>query len=649
MLLRLSVCRLIVAPAVVCGFLSSTFAQVGEGPKLTPVPMTDVHVGDMFWSSRLEVDRTVTVPHTIKMCEETGRLANFVKAARKQGKYEGAFYNDSDVYKVIEGAAYSLALHPDKQLEARVDKIIDDIAAAQQPDGYLNGYYTLMEPDKRWTSLNYKHELYCAGHLFEAAVAYEEATGKTKLLDAARRFADCIDSVFGPGKRIGWPGHEEIELALVKLYRATGEERHLKLAKWFVDVRGTTKLEDDNKPESRQAHKPVREQTDIVGHAVRAMYLYAGVADVAAYTNDESLFKTMDVIWDNVVHKKMYITGAVGARHTDEAFGDAYELPNRSAYCETCATIALALWNQRLALIHGDAKYADIVERAMYNGVLSGVSLQGDTFFYVNPLMDDGSHRRQPWYGTACCPSNIVRVVPSFVGWIYATDDNSVYVNQYVASVAKIKLKAGELRLTQATDYPWNGRITFTVDPDTPIEFTLKLRLPGWCGGSATFALEGQPVHDVKVEKGYAIIHRAWNAGETLEMDLPMEILRMQANPRVVEDRGHIALQRGPIVYCLEAADNNGRVFNLALPREAELRTEPRPEMLGGIHAITGRGMAAAPRDWQNQLYLPALPDAPGRPAEITAIPYYAWAHRDPGEMTVWIPESVTLADSAPK
>lgn len=644
--------RTMVLAVAVAGLTGSML--FAAGPKLTPVPFTDVQIEDVFWQPRIETNRTATMDACLERCEETGRISNFARAAgRLEGKYEGTYFNDSDVYKVLQGAAYCLAQHRDAKLEARVDAIIDDIAAAQQPDGYINAYYTLMEPDKRWTNLCVMHELYCAGHMFEAAVAYAQATGKTKFLDVARRMADYIDSVFGPNKRLGWPGHQEIELALVKLYRYTGEERYAKLAQYFIDVRGTANLENYEHPLYLQAHKPIREQTDVVGHAVRAMYMYAGVADVAALTGDPSLFATMDTIWHNVVDKKMYITGGVGARHHGEAFGDDYELPNDTAYCETCAAIGLVLWNQRLANLHADGKYIDVIERAIYNGILSGVSLEGDTFFYVNPLAaraevdpnkPKGGLKRQPWFGTACCPTNIVRFIPSIAGRMYATDDDGIWVNLYIASTAKIETADGRVTVKQATRYPWDGDVAIRIEPEQPTEFDVNLRFPRWWCREWTVKVGGERIAP-DITNGYAKIRRTWRPGDVIELNLPTPIERMCAHPNVEADRGRIALQRGPIVYCLEAVDNGGRVNNLLLPPSPKLTATHKPDLLGGVTVIEGDALSAELVDWTGKLYQP-LP--PTRPTRLTAVPYHVWAHREPGEMTVWIPESATLTATQP-
>ncbi len=623
------------------GLLLAASTAVGaapDGKPLKAVPFNEVKITSSFWKPRIEANTTGTLAQCLRQCEQTGRLANFARAGRLQeGPFQGTYFDDSDVYKVIEGAAYCLAHHRDPKLEARIDEIIDWIAAAQQPDGYLNTYYTLVKPQERWTDLFQMHEMYCAGHMFEAAVAYAAATGKTKLLDVARRKADHIDATFGPGKRFGYSGHEEIELALVKLGRATGEQRYLDLARWLIDVRGTgpTPGQGDRDPVYIQAHKPIRQQDDVVGHAVRAMYLYAGVADVAALTGDADLFKVMESIWNSVVRRKMYVTGGVGSRHGGEAFGEDYELPNDTAYCETCAAIGLVLWNQRLLLLHGESRFADVVERAMYNGILSGVSLDGERFFYVNPLSSRGTHHRQPWYKTACCPTNLVRFVPSVGGYVYATDERGVWVNLYVASQARITGPAGGLRLTQETDYPWSGKAELKLEPEKPGAFELRCRVPGWCR-KAAFRVNGEAV-DPPVRDGYAVISRTWKAGDEVELELDMPIERVQAHPAVVNNRGRVALQRGPVVYCVEAVDHGGRAFDLILPRHAPLSAVPQPQLLGGVVTLRGKAHRVPPLDWADRLYQPV---AECREVDLTAIPYYAWDHREPGEMTVWLPEA---------
>lgn len=598
--------------------------QSAEGPrhrKLSAVPFTQVKVQDIFWAPRIETNRKVSLPHNFTWCDQTGRISNFAKAAKlTPGQFEGIYFNDSDVYKVLEGASYSLADLRQAELEKKVDEVIALIAAAQQPDGYLNTYYTLQEPNKRWTNLPVMHELYCAGHLFEAAAAHYRATGKKTLLDVAVRLADHIDGIFGPEKRRGVPGHEEIELALVKLYEVTGQEKYLKLAEFFLDIRGDEKKRqggDKLYGHMLQDHKPIRQMDEVVGHAVRMMYLLCGVADVAAYTGDEGFLQALDRLWKDVTLYKLYITGGIGARHAGEAFGDRYELPNPSAYCETCAGIGLALWAHRMALLHGEAQYADVLERVLYNGFLSGVSLQGDKFFYVNPLESAGNHHRQPFYPCACCPTNVVRVLPSLPGYLYAVGQQDLYVNLYVASRAEIPIGGGKLVVEQQTRYPWEGKVALILSPEKEMELTVHCRLPGWTEGRPVrVQVAGQPVEKPQVQKGYLVFRRSWKPGDRIELDFPMEVDRIEAHPLVETDRGRVAIQRGPIVYCFEAVDNGGRVRNIQLARDPQFQTEWKPDLLGGVVVIS-----AKTRD--------------GRTAQ--AIPYYAWDHREPGEMIVWV------------
>jgi DUF1680 family protein len=599
-------------------------AAAAEAPKhlaLRAVPFTEVKVGDRFWAPRIETNRAKSLPHNFKWCEETGRISNFVKAARREGKFEGIYFNDSDVYKVLEGASYSLADRRDPALEKTVDEVIAKIASAQQPDGYLNTYYTLAEPGKRWTNLAAMHELYCAGHLIEAAVAHYRATGKKTLFDVAVKFADHIDAMFGPGKEPGICGHEEIELALVKLYQVTGNERYMTLARRMLDLRGDSTQRKTWGPYC-QDHLPVRQQREIVGHAVRAMYLYSGVADVAAYTGDAGFLEAMDALWKDVVDRKLYLTGGIGARHEGEAFGDAYELPNESAYCETCAAIGLVFWAHRLNLLHGDARYADVLEQALYNGVLSGIALDGQHFFYVNPLASAGNHHRQPFFGCACCPSNVVRLVPSVPGYVYATNDEGVFVNLYVAGTATVPVKGTKVKLTQDTQYPWDGKVRIRVEAESPGPFDICLRIPGW-SKDAQIGVEKSTIADdpakgiqVRMDKGYARLRGLWVPGEVIVLDLPMPVERIEAHPKVKADHGRVAIRRGPIVYCFEAVDNGGPVRNLVLARDPKFATEHRDDLLGGVTVIKALARGDRP---------------------VTAVPYYAWDHRAPGEMVVWV------------
>jgi len=611
-------------PATILSVIAAITLSLGgaalraEGPKhrkLSAVPFTEVKVQDRFWAPRLKTNREASLPHNFQWCQQTGRFSNFAKAAGLQeGKFEGIYFNDSDVYKVLEGAAYSLADKPDPKLEKMVDDVLAKIAAAQQKNGYLNTYYTLVEPDKKWTNCRVRHELYCAGHMFEGAVAHYRATGKRTFLDVAIKFADRIDEIFGPDKRHDVPGHEEIELALVKLYQVTGEERYLNLAKFFLDIRGDASKRKIYGPYC-QDHIPVRKQSEIVGHAVRAMYLFSGVADVAAYTGDKEMIAAMDRLWEDVVLRKMHVTGGVGARHGGESFGDAYELPNDSAYCETCAAIGLVLWAHRLNLMHADAHYADVLERATYNGVLSGIALDGKKFFYVNPLASSGKHHRQPFYGCACCPSNVVRFVPSVPGYVYATGDHGIYVNLYVAGEAKIPLGEAAVRIKQETQYPWDGKVKLTIEPAKPADFTIRLRIPQWCD-NAKIRVNGEAVEHLDMEKGYARIARSWESGDVIELDLPMEIQRIEAHPKVKADVGRVAVQRGPIVYCFEAVDNPNGAKNIMLAKDPKFKAQHRDDLLGGVTVITGA-------------------DRTGR--TVTAVPYHVWDHRKAGEMIVWV------------
>jgi DUF1680 family protein len=605
---------------VACTWLSPD-VPAAEGPqyrRLTAVPFTEVKLDDVFWAPRIRTNRQQSLPHNFQWCEQTGRIGNFAKAGKLMpGKFEGIYFNDSDVFKVLEGASYSLADSPDPALAKTVDDVIAKIASAQQPDGYLNSYYTLAEPGKRWTNLEAMHELYCAGHMIEGAVAHFRATGKRTFLDVAIRYADHIDSIFGPGKRYGVCGHEEIELALVKLYQVTGRRKYLDLARFFLDVRG-----DASKRKlfgaGLQDHIPVRQQRAIVGHAVRAMYLYTAVADVAGYTGDRGFLETMDAIWNDVVRKKLYITGGVGARHDGEAFGNAYELPNDSAYCETCAAIGLVFWAHRLNLLHGDAQYMDVLEQALYNGVLSGIGLDGKTFFYVNPLASGGGHHRQPFFGCACCPSNVVRLVPSVPGYVYAVDSEGLTVNLYAAGKANVALaagKAGKVRLVQETRYPWDGRVVLTLSPERAAEFDVRLRIPAWAD-KAGLAVNDQAVAAPEIRKGYARLRRTWQPGDRITLDLPMPVRRIEAHPAVKDDAGRVAIQRGPIVYCFEAVDNSVSVRNIVLSRDPQFAVRPRADLLGGVSVV-------------------AAHDRRGR--EAIAVPYYAWDHRKPGEMVVWV------------
>ncbi|MCH8823514.1 MAG: glycoside hydrolase family 127 protein [Planctomycetes bacterium] len=629
--------------------LLSPTTQSAEDPtdRLTAVPFVNVIFSDNFWAGRIETNRLTTIPYCLEKCEETGRLSNFTKAAGlAEGEFQGIYYNDSDVYKVIEGIAYSLAAHPDVQLESQLDELIDDIAAAQQRDGYLNTFHTLVEPDNRWTNIRRKHELYCAGHLFEAAVAHFQATGKRSLLNVAIKFADHIDSVFGPNKRHDPPGHQEIEIGLVKLSQVTGDDKYLTLAKFFLDQRGRSDNRESYGPYC-QDHKPVIDQDKPVGHAVRAMYQYCGMADVAALTGDDSYINALDKIWRNEIDTKLYLTGGVGARGRGEAFGGDYELPNATAYNETCAAIGNAMFNHRMNLLHRDAKYADVVEKILYNGFLSGVSLSGDRFFYPNPLESDGNYHRSEWFGTSCCPVNVVRFVPSVAGYVYAHDGDDIYVNLYASGIAEIEDFKTSIKLVQQTNYPWDGKISITVEIESEDEFAILLRIPGWARGEViasdlysfvtneqnhsqqiTISVNGSAIVKPKIERGYARIKRTWTSGDVITLNLPMPVRLIRSHEKVEANTGRIAIQRGPIVYCVEEMDVDGSWERFALPHDIKLKVERRKDLLGGVTVLTGQGIDLA------------VDGNKPKPINFTAIPYYAWDHREPGKMLVWIPQA---------
>ena len=648
---------------LLCGLIVAAGSGCKSSPSdypVRPVPFTDVQVDDAFWLPRIETNRTVTIPFAMQKNEETNRVKNLaIAAGRAEGKYEGRRFNDTDVYKVIEGAAYSLSLHPDADLEGRVDKLIELIAAAQEEDGYLYAARTA-DPDnpapgagpERWSRLNGSHELYNAGHMYEAAVAYFQATGKTAFLDVALKNADLLVQTFGPDKRRDYPGHQEVEIGLAKLYRVTGNRDYLELAKFFLDMRGREQAGEPyadgtpfaiyNRKPYMQAHKPVLEQEEAVGHAVRASYMYTGMADVAALGGYPEYISAIDRLWEDVVFKKLYLTGGIGARHTTEAFGDAYELPNETAYTETCAAVGNVFWNLRMFLLHGEAKYIDVLERTLYNGALSGVSLEGDRFFYQNPLASDGRLVRSPWFEVSCCPGNITRFLPSVPGYIYAQDRNTLYVNLFIRNSAEIVLKGKKIRIRQETKYPWDGNIKISLFPEKDMSFALKIRIPGWAldlpvpsdlytYGELSYAppalkINGSPV-EIDLENGYARLDRTWAAGDEVELDLPMPVRRVLANTNVEANRDRVALERGPLVYCAEGIDNGGRVHDMLIPDSAEFRVTKRPDLLKGITAITGV-VETAPEDGTA---------AESKTRTLFAIPYYAWAHRGRGEMAVWL------------
>ncbi|HRI19908.1 MAG TPA: glycoside hydrolase family 127 protein [Panacibacter sp.] len=619
--------------------------------KIEPLSFSKVTIDDNFWKPRIEKVALVTIPVCIDQTEvKTPRIRNFEKVARQKGeKHEGIFYDDSDVYKALEAIAYSLKDHPDASLEKKADEWVDKIAAAQLPDGYLNTYYTLGNLNERWTDMS-MHEDYNGGHLIEAAVAYYDATGKRKLLDVAIRFADYFDSVFGPYKRHWVTGHEELELALVKLYRTTKNEKYLNLSKWLLDERGHGYAKgytwtDWKDTAYAQDKTPVKETKEITGHAVRAMYLYTGAADVAAATNDTGYMQAMKNVWQDVVYRNMYITGGIGSSGSNEGFSVDYDLPNDHAYCETCASVGMVFWNQRMNALTGESKYIDVLERSLYNGALDGLSLSGDHFFYGNTLASDGNNERREWFGTACCPANIARLIASLGNYIYAKSDNEVWVNLFVGSTATIPLGAGNVTLRQETSYPWNGSVKITVTPEKKMKYKLMIRIPGWAQNQPvpgdtyqylqnsdqhfTLTLNEQPVA-YTMQNGYAVIDREWKKGDVVNLGLPMEIKRVIASDAVKADHNRVALQRGPLVYCVEYADNNGKAMNIILPDNANLAFTYNNLLLNGVVTISGE--ATVIKTTQDGSGVETVKQ------NITAIPYYAWANRGAGQMQVWIP-----------
>ncbi|MCS7300355.1 MAG: glycoside hydrolase family 127 protein [Fimbriimonadales bacterium] len=613
---------------------------------LRPISFAQVDIDDEFWSKRQQVNRTATLPHLFEELERAGNIPNLRLAAEgKREGYQGPVYMDSDLYKALEAAAYVLRKHPDDPIRAKVDEVIDILERAQQPDGYLNSYFQVVAPDKRWSNLRDWHELYCAGHLIEAAVAHYHATGSQRLLNIACRFADHIDSVFGEGKRLGYCGHPEIELALFRLYRATGEARYAQLAAFFLLNRGKKVFaQEHNTPLEQydgsiwQDNLPLLEQTEIVGHAVRAAYLMAGATDLAAHTDDarlrEGLLQMLQRVWSNALHRRAYITGGIGNEPKHEGFTADYELPNRTAYQETCASIALIFWAHRMGLLLGEARFYDALERALYNGALAGISLDGKRFFYVNPLESDGTHHRQAWYGCACCPPNIARLIAALGEYVYAHTDDALYVNLYVGSRVRTEIGGKPLVLEVRTGYPWQESVAIRFAEGAPRRFKLMLRLPAWCD-APELRLNGAPVA-IQRERGYAVIERDWTTGDTVELRLPMTPRLMEAHPRVAADRWQVAIQRGPIVYCLEEHDQPAPLTHMAIRRDHPLHSVWEPELLGGVVAVEGTAeLLDADEAWGDALYRP-LQERALKP--FRAIPYYAWDHRRPCPMRVWMP-----------
>ena len=648
------------------------YGQQNDYPIHT-VDFTQVKLTDNFWLPRIETNRTVTIPASFERCESTGRVKNFVMAAKKQGKFCTTFpFDDTDIYKTIEGASFSLAVHPDAKLQNYIDSLIAIVGKAQEPDGYLYTARTINpnEPHawagkERWEKeRELSHELYNAGHLYEAAAAHFLATKKRNLLTIALKNADLVCSVFGPGKKHVAPGHEIVEMGLVKLYRITSKKEYLSTAKFFIEERGRYKGYDSTSKDSWksgaywQDNIPVVDQEEAEGHAVRAGYLYAAVADVAALTGDDSLIHAIDKIWTNVVEKKMYVQGSVGAIGDGERYGNNYELPNATAYNETCAAIALVYWNYRMFLLHGDAKYMDILEKSLYNGLISGVGLDGKSFFYTNAMQIKNSFKfpqmeatRSGWFECSCCPTNLARLIPSIPGYMYAQKDDNLYINLFINSNVDLTIRNKSVQVVQQNNYPWDGALVFNINPKTATAFNLLVRIPGWAQNKAipsslyqfqntsaekpVVKVNGAVV-DYTITNGYAAINRTWKKNDKVEVNLPMEVRRVVANENLKEDIGKVALQRGPLIYCAEWPDNNGKTSNIIIPANANFTTEFKPALLNGVTVLKTEVPAIIINGTENILTVKQ---------SFTAIPYYSWANRGKGEMMVWFPTGVKDVD----
>ena len=625
--------------------------------KLEFVSFSKVNITDQFWKPKIDKVATKTLSACIYQTETaTPRIKNFERVARAKGEpHEGIFYDDSDVFKALEAMAYSLKTHPSAEMEKKCDEWIDKIAAAQQPDGYLNTWYTLKGLQDRYTDMS-MHEDYNAGHMIEAGVAYFNATGKRKLLDVCIKWADHFDALFGPGKKHWVTGHQELELALVKLYKTTKNEKYLRMADWLLSERGKKLAKgytwtDWKDTAYAQDVLPVKEQKEITGHAVRAMYMYTGAADVAAQTGDEGYVKAMRTVWEDVVYRNMYITGGIGSAGSNEGFSQDYDLPNEHAYCETCASVGMVFWNQRMAAMSGDATYMDVLERSLYNGALDGLSLSGDRFFYGNPLASRGQHQRREWFGTACCPANIARLIASLGDYIYAKSADAIYINLYVGSNTSIPIANGEVGIKMETNYPWEGAVSLQVDPAKPAAFAVKMRIPQWAysrfnspGNLYKGISVGLPAYSVllngkevtyKEENGYIVIDRKWSKGDKIALNLGMGVSMMSARPELKQDSGRIAIQRGPLVYCVEGADNNGKAWNIIVPENTRFTVIDHKVQDESVKALT----AEVPVVTVGSDGLSLKTEM----KKIIAIPYYAWANRGKNEMQVWLP--VKIAD----
>jgi DUF1680 family protein len=632
--------------------------------------LKNVKIENGFWGARQATNRNRTIPAIYRQMKNTGRLDAW-RLDWKEGQPKPHIFWDSDAGKWIEAVGYSLTTHPNDKFEQQVDEVVDLIEKAQHPDGYLNIFFTAVEPQNRWKNLRDWHELYDAGHLIEGAVAYYQATGKRKLLDVLCRYADLIGDLFGPneGQKRGYCGHPEIELALVKLYRETGEERYLNLSKYFIDERGHRPHYFDQEAIERgedprnfwaktyrycQADVPVRELSSATGHSVRLGYLESGIADIAAETHDTALAEASRAVWDDLTQHQMYVTGGLGPAHSNEGFTFAYDLPNETAYAETCASISLVLWAQRMFQLDPDSRYIDVMERALYNGVMSGVSFEGSHFFYANPLasypnispyerwsgiLTEQHYQRSEWFDCSCCPPNLARLVASIGSYFYSTTNDTLYVHLYNPNSAQVQLNGHEVEIEQQTDYPWDGNIYLTIKVDQPTSFNLALRIPGWC---RDFNLEvnGNRQSSSPID-GFAHISRTWSSGDEITLSLAMPVERIASNPQIRQDAGCIALQRGPVVYCLEEADNGPRLANVIIPHDAQLNPTVDTGLFGGVGVITGEARRVEPAEWPGGLYQPQSSIKYSQPTfTFKAIPYCFWANRQPGEMRVWIRET---------
>lgn len=645
--------------------------------KIKPIGIKKVKIDDKFWSPRREIIRNEAIPYQWNVLNDSipgvvpsHAIENFkIASGQKKGEFKGRVFQDSDVAKWIEAAAYSLATNPDPELEKVVDEVVELVEKSQQSDGYLDTYFSIDNIDKRWINLKEFHELYCAGHMIEAAVAYYETADKTRLLEVVCRLADHIDSVFGTeeGKKRGYPGHPEIELALVKLYKATGERRYLDLSKYFIDERGqepnyflieekerNSEFEREGKRgfhlSHYSAHVPVRKMTAAGGHAVRATYLYCAMVDIAAEAEDEELAGVCKKLWENVTKRQMYITGGIGSSRYGEAFSFDYDLPNDTAYAETCAAIGLFMWAHRMLQYEPDRKYSDIMERALYNGVISGISLDGKKYFYVNPLevwpqackdRADKEHikvERQKWFECACCPANVSRIMTSLGQYIYSHSEDEIYVHLYISGQSELEMGGQKVAIEQEGNYPWDGNINFTVKTEQSSEFALALRIPGWCNSAELF------VNGTKVEiedlkgNGYVKVKRVWQNNDVVRLNLPMNVDVIRSNPNVRANAGKVAIQRGPLVYCIEEADNGNNLSDITIETKQEFNVHFNDSLLNGIATISGKGYRSDNSLWDGDLYKNIENNK--IPCAIQAIPYYSWANREAGEMTVWIREN---------